>query len=252
MPRWLRIVPPPARCQSRSPCALPPPRLGRWSLAAAAALLAARKAVVEPSKRRRRARAAEAVDAEGEAREAVDARAAAVAEARLMAREAAQRAQAEVQCGGLLVLAAFYGDVTAALQAVEGGEARGGGGGGATDGGATGSGAAGSATGGGGADGEQCGGDGAGGGGEEAWLDVRIALQFAVTDSSLELPARSKCTLRGFAPIAPVAAGVSAFQCELWVRYQLGVEVRTVRVDDLEPLQIGMLRSRAAASSTGA
>ena len=140
------------------------------------------------------------------------------------------------------MLAAFYGDVTAALQAVEGGEARGGGGGG-------------------GADGEQYGGDGAGGGGgdgagggggEEAWLDVRIALQFAVADSSLELPARSKRTLRGFAPIAPAAGGASAFQCELWVRYQLGVEVRTVRVDDLEPLQIGMLRSRAAASSAGA
>ena len=144
------------------------------------------------------------------------------------------------------MLAAFYGDVTAALQAVEGGEARGGGGGG----GATGGGGGG---GGGGADGEQYGGDGAGGGGgEEAWLDVRIALQFAVADSSLELPARSKRTLRGFAPIAPAAGGASAFQCELWVRYQLGVEVRTVRVDDLEPLQIGMLRSRAAASSAGA
>ena len=92
---------------------------------------------------------------------------------------------------------------------------------------------------------------------------MRIALQFAVADSSLELPARSKRTLRGFAncfaplaplaplaPRAPAAGGAAASQCELWVRYQLGVEVRTVRIGDLEPLQIGMLRSRAAASTS--
>ena len=95
---------------------------------------------------------------------------------------------------------------------------------------------------------------------------MRIALQFAVADSSLELPARSKRTLRGFAncfaplaplaplapraPPAPAAGGAAAPQCELWVRYQLGVEVRTVRIGDLEPLQIGMLRSRAAASTS--
>ena len=76
------------------------PLLGRWAIAVAALLLGMRKAAVEPRKRRRRARAAAAAaeEREGEARQGVDGRAAAAAEARLMGREAAQRAQAEGQC----------------------------------------------------------------------------------------------------------------------------------------------------------
>ena len=88
-------------------------------------------------------------------------------------------------------------------------------------------------------------------------MDVRIPLQVAVTDSSLELPPRSKRSLRGFTAIrAPVggataeSAQSAAFVPRLWVRYQLGVEVRTVVVSDEEPLRIGMLLSPAAPNAS--
>ena len=84
-------------------------------------------------------------------------------------------------------------------------------------------------------------------------MDVRIPLQFAVIDSALELPPRSKRSLRGFTAIRATPAGgatagsaqLAAFEPRLWVRYQLGVEVRTVVVGDEEPLRIGMLSTAA-------
>ena len=94
------------------------------------------------------------------------------------------------------------------------------------------------------------------------WLDVRVALQYAVANSILRLPARSKHTLRGFAPMQASLSNViihataadpdaaipptdcacvslplpSQPQCQLWVRYQRGAEVKTVCIGDDEAL----------------
>ena len=85
-------------------------------------------------------------------------------------RRAGGRALEERACGGLLIREAYYGDVAAARAA-------------AADGG--------------GGDGDESDEGGSGGRG----LDVRIALQHAVVDSALRLPAASKAGLRGFAPV---------------------------------------------------
>jgi hypothetical protein len=142
--------------------------------------------------------------------------AAAAVEARLLLHEAAQRAREERECGGLLLLAAYYGDVDLALrQAAE------------TDAG------------------RQPAGQGEGAAphaGAPAWVDVRIALQFAVADSQLKLPAGSKQHLRGFAPVArapPASRGAASPSPRLWIRYELGGEARTLLVDDEEEVHIG-------------
>ena len=172
----------------------------------AALLAAARVAVVEPRKRRVGAEEAEAAGKEevAAARTAADARRLAAAEARLISREAAQRALEERACGGLLIREAYYGDVAAARAA-------------AADGG--------------GGDGDESDEGGSGG----RWLDVRIALQHAVVDSALRLPAASKAGLRGFAPVEGDAP-------RLWIAYELAGVACEAEAADAEAVSIGAVR----------
>jgi hypothetical protein len=72
-----------------------------------------------------------------------------------------------------------------------------------------------------------------------------------VSEGVLRLPPMSKATLRGFS--APPAAddhadgdvpprreaATAASGCQLWIRYQIGAEIRTRRVEDGEALQLG-------------
>ena len=221
-------------------------------------LAVARRGIVRPLRRRakehslRRGREDEAAAREA----AAAARRAAFAEARLLTREAASRAREEALRGGLVILGAVYGDVEAALQAAETtGVGR-----------YTPSGTASTAAGGGGTRSEHETDEAANGGaaaaeeGEDGWLadslgrrwlDVRVPLQFAVSEGVLRLPPMSKATLRGFS--APPAAddhadgdvpprreaATAASGCQLWIRYQIGAEIRTRRVEDGEALQLG-------------
>ena len=221
-------------------------------------LAVARRVIVRPLRRRakehllRRGRADEAAAREA----AAAARRAAFAEARLLTREAASRAREEALRGGLIILGAVYGDVEAALQAAETtGVGR-----------YTPSGTASTAAGSGGTRSEHEIDEAANGGAAAAeegddgwlvdrlgrrWLDVRVPLQFAVSEGVLRLPPMSKATLRGFS--APPAADdhadgdvpprreevTAASGCQLWVRYQIGAEIRTRRVEDGEALQLG-------------
>ena len=102
------------------------------------------------------------------------------------------RASEERAAGGLLILAAYYGDVDAALSGSDSGVGT-------------------------------------------AWLDVRIALQFAVRASRLRLPPGSKTRLRGFAPVVPREDGSEA---ELWVRYAVGADEHVARIAELDSLEL--------------
>ena len=199
-----------------------------------------RSVLLPPLRRRARLKAAKERenDEQTEAQRAHAARRAAATEARLLERDAAARAREEDERGGLLILAATYGDTTGFLSATSGGRPPSGSGGRA---------------------GEQAGelagcehGDdgwvhGPGGG---CWLDVRVPLQYLVVESTLRLPAGSKRRLRGFSapppPAAPPPCATDApladavAMCRLWVRYRLGNEIRTVCVDDSEAVQLGL------------
>jgi hypothetical protein len=169
-------------------------------------LAVARRGIVRPLRRRakehslRRGREDEAAAREA----AAAARRAAFAEARLLTREAASRAREEAIRGGHVILGAVYGDVEAALQAAETtGVGR-----------YTPSGTASTAAGGGGTRSEHETDEAANGGaaaaeeGEDGWLadslgrrwlDVRVPLQFAVSEGVLRtylLDAYSGCRLK--------------------------------------------------------
>ena len=70
---------------------------------------------------------------------------------------------------------------------------------------------------------------------------MRVALQFAVSRSGLRLPAGSKAGLRGFATVrpAPLTADGHRAPCELWLRYEIAGEVRTLCVEDAAPVLLG-------------
>ena len=168
------------------------------------------------------------------------------------------RAREEAARGGLVILAAIYGDVDRVLEAPE--EARA-----AADAAAAAEDAdSGSAGGYGGwvrmppREGQVA--DGASGepAGSGWWLDVRVALQYAVAGGMLKLGSRSKSAIHGFSPppqlataegaaTGSAAAGtrtgapgrVAGGPCKLWVRYRIGDEVRTACVKDEEALQLG-------------
>eukprot|EP00965_Chrysotila_dentata_P193103 6175550-Pleurochrysis_carterae.AAC.5 len=97
---------------------------------------------------------------------------------------------------------------------------------------------------------------------QHRWLDVRVPLQYAVVDSALSLPARSKYSLRGFARLAyhapdafgATTGGASAsggvtgaadattrVRCQLWIRYQLASNVYTICVNDDDSVKLGMM-----------
>ena len=184
----------------------------------------------------------------------------AAVEAKLLVREAAAKAREEEGKGGLVILNAIYGDVDKALREADARSA------------ANGRGRAGTAA----SSPREAEGDEplpdddgwvrAGEGG--AWLDVRVQLQYAVVDSMLRLPPKSKSALRGFsaqplvrvdgpsnddrlsseAEVTGATAGDSVARegrsietgpCRLWVRYRIGSEIRTACVDDSEALQLG-------------
>ena len=186
---------------------------------------------------------------------AAQGRRSAAAEARLLEREAAARAREEMTNGGLVILAAAYGDIDAFLEYVEAVKSE------AGDGGV------------------HLRDDGwMVGAGGECWLDVRVPLQYAVADSTLRMPSGSKSSFRGFSP-PPSAAAVAGAVCargsasevdsepavvdvtspppatptttttalggrstrasRLWVRYRVGDEIRTANVADDEALQLG-------------
>ncbi len=162
--------------------------------APSAVLIAARRLLIEPRKARARLRASADADHAAEAARAGDeaARLEAEAEARMLESEAATRAAEERAAGGLLILAAYYGDVDAALSGSDSGAGT-------------------------------------------TWLDVRIALQFAVRASRLRLPPGSKTRLRGFAPVVPREDGIEA---ELWVRYAVGADEHVARIAELDSLEL--------------
>ena len=182
-----------------------------------------KRLVVAPIRARRRLKASREEtrrQLEAEAAEA-EARRAAAAEARLLEQEAAKSAREEAARGGLVILAAAYGDIDAFLahaEAARSGRPRGG----ASASASASATAASDGRGGEGGGGEGGGGEGGGGEGGEGgeggailgedgwwvdalgscWLDVRIALQYAVTPtengSMLTMPPTSKAAFRGF------------------------------------------------------
>ena len=209
--------------------------------APAAALAAARRFLVEPLRARRKRKQArrEAAEAKAAEAKAEESRRQALAERRLLERDAAARAAEEERAGGLVVLAAYYGDVDAALDAAARGEA----------------------------EGDEAEADGGEAGTEAArrrgWVDVKVPLQFVVSSGELRLPPRSKRHLRGFAApwpehaapaeppdtlrealrtasraAAPAAGAPPGRVCELWLRFRLGSEIRTARLADEAPLHI--------------
>ena len=212
--------------------------------------------VVVLSKFRRRRllkeRQAQASEAVSKAKLAAEIRRAAELDTQLLLCDAVLRAEEEEARGGLVIIAAFYGDVQAAVDSYGAREA-----------------ACLDASGGGSASGRVDRTDslvspqhGVG------WLDVSVPLQYAVVESSLVLPPKSKQALRGFAdpattipppldeedgvgghsspgmqslergasPVIQTADGVQAPQ--LWVRYKLAGQEHTVLLADEQPLAI--------------
>ena len=64
---------------------------------------------------------------------------------------------------------------------------------------------------------------------------MRIALQHAVVDSALRLPAASKAGLRGFAPVEGDAP-------RLWIAYELAGVACEAEAADAEAVSIGAVR----------
>ena len=199
----------------------PSPRELAQCLSLPAALVAfSRTALVNPLRLRRRVKEARQAKKEAETLRMAAAieRKSRAAEARLLEKDAAQRAREEAErANGLVILAAAYGDVAAFLAHHT--AASGDGGGGAASAGASNAtvgddgwwsvaaSGEGAVSGEGGASGE---------GLVACWLDVRIPLQYAVADSTLTLPASSKASVRGFSPPpahAAVAAAAAAADC---------------------------------------
>ncbi|KAL1495794.1 hypothetical protein AB1Y20_016655 [Prymnesium parvum] len=175
---------------------------------------AIRRGVIDRLRQRRRLREAAEKAREEDAASASVASALRQAEldAQLLHRDATHRAHEESSRAGLVVVAAFYGDVQAAVEAYTSAGER------AREGSAW-----------------SCG---------PGWIDVRVPLQYIVSDSKLRLPAKSKRCLRGFAdPLAAEASKQTAEQasrppCQLWIRYELRREMHTLVVSDEDPVEI--------------